>query len=93
MTAPAKARRVADIMTAHDPAQGDLDRAAAVSRIARRKGTLPAPLAEIRRQCIARAREAHTLAEIGRQIQLTVPRVIQLLAQHRSRTGAGHDPA
>lgn len=80
-----------DLVLAHDPDQGDLDRAAAVSRVARRKGTVPPPLAAIRRECIERARSTGmVLSEIAAQIGITVPRVIQLLADHRDRQGADH---
>ena len=91
----AKARRRVDpdVVVATDVSQPDLDRAAAVSRIARRKSTVPARLAAIRRQCIARVRaDGVVLDEIAQHIGVTVPRVIQLLADHRNREGVGHVP-
>jgi hypothetical protein len=80
-----------DLVLAHDPDQGDLDRAAAVSRVARRKGTVPPPLAAIRRECIFRVRSTGVvLGVIADRIGVSVPRVIQLLAEHRMRQGADH---
>ena len=83
-----KARRRVDVdeAVANDPGRSDLDRAAAVSRIARRKSTIPPALATTRRQCIARARaQKVVLREIAARLGVTVPRVIQLLNEHRRR--------
>lgn len=88
MTSSRRAHRN-DVVLATNPDAADLDRAAAVSRVARSKGTVPPALAAIRRECIARARGTGTaLAVIAGQLGVTVPRVIQLLADYRNREGA-----
>jgi hypothetical protein len=62
-----------------------IDRAAAISRLARTYGTLSTPLAKIRRAALLEARAAgHKVTALAARTGLSEPRISQLTAQAAS---------